>query len=110
MTRADVFMEVGGLSRVLPINFNDIDYCLKVHESGRRIVYDPDLILFHFESSSRDPVVNEWEIMQLVDRWRHVAAVDPYGNPNLVRGIPRLKSHLDWMRGRRPRLRRRQPA
>lgn len=106
MTRADVFAEVGGLSEVLPINFNDIDYCLKVYVSGRRIVYDPDLILFHFESSSREPVVNEWEIRQLVDRWAPVAAVDPFGNPNLVRGMPRIKSYLAWARGRRPRLRR----
>jgi GT2 family glycosyltransferase len=107
MTRADVFAEVGGLSEVLPINFNDIDYCLKVYVSGRRIVYDPDLILFHFESSSREPVVNEWEIRQLVDRWAPVAAVDPFGNPNLVRGLPRIKSYLAWAQGRRPRLRRR---
>ena len=105
MTRADVFAEVGGLSETLPVNFNDIDYCLKVHVSGRRIVYDPDLILFHFESSSREPVVNEWEIRQLVERWAPVAAVDPFGNPNLVRGMPRIKSYLAWARGRRPRLR-----
>jgi glycosyltransferase involved in cell wall biosynthesis len=110
MTRADVFAEVGGLSEVLPVNFNDIDYCLKAHVSGRRIVYDPDLILFHFESSSRDPVVNEWEIDLLVKRWRPIAAVDPFGNPNLVRGIPKMKSHLAWARGRRPRLRRRLPV
>ncbi len=110
MTRADVFAEVGGLTETLPVNFNDIDYCLKVYAGGRRIVYDPDLVLFHFESSSRDPSVKAWEIEKLVDRWGSLAAVDPYGNPNLVRGIPRLKAHLAWARGRRPRLRRRQPA
>ncbi len=96
MTRADVFAEVGGLSRILPVNFNDIDYCLKVHVSGRRIVYDPDLILFHFESSSREPVVNEWEVLRLVERWAAVAAVDPFGNPNLYRGMPRMTSYLGW--------------
>jgi GT2 family glycosyltransferase len=110
MTRADVFAEVGGLSEVLPINFNDIDYCLKVFSGGRRIVYDPDLILFHFESSSREPIVNEWEIERLVSRWAHIAAVDPYGNPNVVRGIPRLSSQLAWARGRRPQLRLRRRA
>ena len=54
---------------MLPANFNDIDYCLKVHAGGRRIVYDPDLSLYHFESSSRDPEVSEWELEQFVDRW-----------------------------------------
>jgi GT2 family glycosyltransferase len=106
MTRAEVFAELGGLTKTLPVNFNDIDYCLKVHAGGRRIVYDPDLILYHFESSSRDPVVNEWEVLQMVDRWAQVAAVDPFGNPNVRRGLPRLTSYLDWVRRRRPRLRR----
>jgi GT2 family glycosyltransferase len=111
MTRADLFHRLGGLTRDLPVNFNDIDYCLKVYDSGHRIVYDPDLVLFHFESSSRNPVVEEWEVKQLVDRWRHLAAVDPYGNPNLRRGMPRIAAFIGWARRRPPRLRRpRQPA
>ena len=111
MTPADVFAELGGLTRALPVNFNDIDYCLKVHASGRRIVYDPDLILYHFESSTRDPEVKEWEVNQLVDRWRDVAAVDPFGNPHLREGQPRLGAFLSWARRRPPiRLRRRARA
>ena len=106
MTRADVFAELGGLTTTLPVNFNDIDYCLKVHAGGRRIVYDPDLVLDHFESSSRDPVVEAWEVEQLVARWAHVAAVDPYVNPNVRRGMPRLSSLLGWARRRPPRPRR----
>jgi GT2 family glycosyltransferase len=105
MTRADVFAEVGGLTKTLPVNFNDIDYCLKIHAGGRRIVYDPDLVLDHFESSSRDPVVEAWEVEQLVARWARVAAVDPYVNPNLRRGMPRLSSYLRWALRRPPRLR-----
>lgn len=106
MTRADVFEGVGGLTKTLPINFNDIDYCLKVHSGGRRIVYDPDLILDHFESSSRDPVVQAWEVEQLVARWAGVVAVDPYVNPNVRRGMPRLSSYLRWAQRRLPRPRR----
>jgi GT2 family glycosyltransferase len=106
MTPADVFQEVGGLTRELPVNFNDIDYCLKVFAGGGRIVYDPDLVLHHFESSSRDPVVNAWEVEQLVDRWQSLAAVDPYGNPNLRRGMPRIGSYFRWAVRRPPRPRR----
>ena len=104
MTRSDVFEELGGLTREFPVNFNDVDYCLKVHTSGRRIVYDPDLILFHFESSSRSAKVEKWEFELLVDRWRHTAAVDPYGNPNLHRGVPRLTAHFSWARRKRLRV------
>ncbi len=105
MTRRDVFEELGGFTSTLPINFNDVDFCLKVHASGRRTVYDPDLILYHFESSTRDAEVKEWEIEQLVDRWRDMVAVDPFGNPHLRHGLPRISAHLQWARRRLPRLR-----
>lgn len=104
MTRREVFEELGGLTRELPVNFNDVDYCLKVHKSGRRIVYDPDLLLFHYESSSRSAKVEEWEFERLVDRWRRFAAVDPFGNPSLYRGVPRLSAHFAWARRRRLRV------
>jgi O-antigen biosynthesis protein len=105
MTPSDLFEELGGLSLEFPVNFNDVDYCLKVHASGGRIVYDPDLILEHFESSSRVPVVEEWEQLRLVERWAHQVAADPYGNPNLRHGLPRVSSHLGWAKRRPPTLR-----
>lgn len=105
MTRRDVFEELGGLSSTLPRSFNDVDYCLKAHVAGRRIVYDPDLVMYHFESSSRDPAVEEWELEQLIDRWQQVVAVDPYDNPNLRRGLPRIAGHFLWARRRLPRRR-----
>lgn len=107
MTRRDVFDELGGLATEFPVNFNDVDYCLKVHASGRRIVYDPDLLLYHFESSSRSAKVEEWEFERLVGRWRRFAAVDPFNNPNLHRGAPQLTAHFAWARRRRLRLPRR---
>jgi O-antigen biosynthesis protein len=111
MTRRDVFEQVGGLTTEFPVNFNDVDYCLKVHAGGRRVVYDPDVQLYHFESSSRSAEVEEWEFNRLVERWRGVALPDPYGNPNLRRGVPRLSAHLAWRRRRLPRPQRlRQPA
>lgn len=108
MTPADVFAELGGLTRSLPVNFNDIDYCLKVHASGRRIVYDPDLVLYHFESSTRKPDVDEWEVNRLVARWQGLMASDPFSSPHLYHGQPRLSSFLNWVKRRPPvRLRRR---
>jgi O-antigen biosynthesis protein len=104
MTRRDVFNELGGLTRDFPVNFNDVDYCLKAHASGHRIVYDPDLILSHFESSSRSAKVEKWEYERLVDRWQRFAWVDPFGNPNLRHGVPRLSAQFAWARRRRLRL------
>ncbi|HVO54226.1 MAG TPA: glycosyltransferase [Solirubrobacterales bacterium] len=106
MSPREAFEGVGGLTRTLPVNFNDIDYCLKLHQAGYRTVYDPDVVLLHFESSTRSPEVSAWEIEQLTDRWMHVTANDPYGNPNIRAGLPRLNGQLAWLRRRPPRPRR----
>jgi GT2 family glycosyltransferase len=94
MTRREVFEGLGGFTTELPINYNDADYCLKAWASGRRIVYDPDLAMYHFESSSRSSEVEDWEKEWLKDRWLPRIARDPYSNPNLIRGEPRLGAVL----------------
>jgi len=110
MTRRDVFDEAGGLSTAFPVNYNDIDYCLKQRAAGRRVLYDPDLVLFHFESSSRSTDVEDWEKDRLKERWLPMTAVDPYSNPNLRTGAPRISAPFRWMQRRRLRLRRKLPA
>jgi GT2 family glycosyltransferase len=109
MTRRELFEEVGGLSTTFPVNYNDIDYCLKLRAGGRRVVYDPDLVMHHFESSSRSSDVEEWEKAHLMSRWLPATAVDPYSNPHLRRGVPRISSRAAWMNRRwsRAKLRRR---
>lgn len=44
------FEEVGGFTEELSVAFNDVDLCLKVRETGRLIVYDPYVQLYHMES------------------------------------------------------------
>ncbi len=105
MTRRDAFEQVGGLSTTLPLNYNDMDYCLKQRAAGRRVVYDPDTVLHHFESSSRSTEVEDWEKEALLARWIPLTATDPYSNPNMKYGIPRLSSYIRAL-ARRPRLRR----
>ena len=109
MTRRELFEQVGGLSTTLPVNYNDIDYCMKLRDAGHRVLYDPDLVLYHFESSSRSNEVEDWEKDRFRGRWQQLAAVDPYSNPNLRHGAPKLASPFAWMPRRRPRLRRRRP-
>lgn len=110
MTRRDAFEAVGGFSTTLPLNYNDMDFCLKQQAAGRRVVFDPDTVLYHFESSSRSMEVEKWEKDTLAGRWMPLTATDPYSNPNLRRnGAPLLRSSLNWAR-RRPRLRRRRKA
>jgi glycosyltransferase involved in cell wall biosynthesis len=82
MTPRDLFHEVGGLSPVFPVNFNDVDYCLKVRSLGHRVVYDPDTLLYHFESSSRSSDVSDTELESFQRRWWYATLHDPYDNPN----------------------------
>ena len=82
MTPRDLFLEVGGLSPAYPVNFNDVDYCLKVQAAGHRVVYDPDTVLHHFESSSRSSDVSDSELELFQRRWWHATFRDPFDNPN----------------------------
>src|SRR5258708_7910295 len=76
MTRREPFEEVGGFSTTFPVNYNDMDYCLKLRAGGRRVVYDPDTVLYHFESSSRSTDVEDWEKERLVEKWLHLTKTD----------------------------------
>ncbi|HSR94700.1 MAG TPA: glycosyltransferase [Solirubrobacterales bacterium] len=94
MSRRDAFEQVGGLSTALPVNYNDMDYCLKLRAQGMRVVYDPDTVLYHFESSSRSTEVEDWEKERLRDRWLPLTATDPSTNPKLRHGAPRISASL----------------
>jgi len=47
------FEAVGGFDEAFVVEFNDIDFCLKLSELGLKNVYIHNVKLYHFESSSR---------------------------------------------------------
>ncbi len=97
MSRRRAFDEVGGFSVDFPMNYNDMDYCLKLGAAGLRVVYDPDTVLYHFESSTRSTEVEDWEKDLLRNRWLPRTLVDPSTNPHLRHGMPRLRSPFAWV-------------
>ncbi|MFC6354795.1 glycosyltransferase family 2 protein [Luethyella okanaganae] len=64
-----VFLEVGGFSESFPGNFNDVDLCNKVRQAGYRLLWLPDVRLYHFESRSRNPLVHSYEEKSILNRW-----------------------------------------
>lgn len=78
LTPRDVFEEVGGFCEDLPLNFNDIDYCLKVGASGRSVVSTPFARLHHFESSTRGHALDPWEQGFLDTNWGVRLGNDPH--------------------------------
>ena len=77
VTRRRDYLEVGGMDEVrFPVNFNDVDYCLKLRALGKRIVFTPHAKLAHLESASRGSDVKanhkerfERELQNLRARW-----------------------------------------
>ena len=86
MTSRAAFESVGGFSERFPSNYNDIDYCLKLHSSGLRIAFNPEVSLYHFESLSRNPIVHPDELSEFQDRWGHLLGNDPYCSGELTHG------------------------
>jgi GT2 family glycosyltransferase len=51
--RREHFEAVGGLDESLAVAFNDIDFCLRLRQTGLRNVFTPWAQLYHHESLSR---------------------------------------------------------
>jgi GT2 family glycosyltransferase len=81
--RRPTFFEVGGFSVEFPVNYNDVDFGFKVIEAGYRIIWTPDAELFHFESKSRQTVVEDSESALLYRLWRRYMSWDPYMSERL---------------------------
>lgn len=103
VTRRRDYLDVGGMDEIrFPVNFNDVDYCLKLRASGKRIVFTPHAKLMHLESASRGSDVGagqaerfERELQNLREKWGDVLAADPYYSPILSRD-PIPFSALAW--------------
>jgi GT2 family glycosyltransferase len=67
--RRETFDAVGGFTEALPVNYNDVDFSLKVRHLGLRLVWLHAVELFHFESISRSTRVERWERDFIVGRW-----------------------------------------
>lgn len=75
--RRDTYLEVGGLTEQLPLNFNDVDFCYKITARGYRILYMAQCELFHFESRTRERTVHRHERDFIISRWGRPDR-DPY--------------------------------
>ena len=49
----EVYDELGGLDEQYVYGLEDVDFCLKLHESGYEVLFAGNAILFHHESSTR---------------------------------------------------------
>jgi GT2 family glycosyltransferase len=98
MTRAKVFRSLGGLSEDFPLNYNDVDYCLKALSAGLRIVFTPYAELYHHETATRKAEVRSSERLAFLKKWSNQWPRDPYYNPNLSAATFDYRINLDHAR------------
>ncbi|WP_336491389.1 glycosyltransferase [Methylobacterium nigriterrae] len=81
---------VGGFdAQAFPVDFNDVDFCLRLGAAGYRTIWTPHAVLAHLESVSRGPAIGaarrrfEAEADRFVERWRATIRHDPFYHPAL---------------------------
>ncbi|WP_267358357.1 glycosyltransferase family 2 protein [Methylobacterium sp. GC_Met_3] len=84
------YLAVGGFdAATFPVDFNDVDFCLRLGAAGWKSVWTPDATLAHLESVSRGPSIGaerarfEREAALFSERWRDVIRHDPFYHPAL---------------------------
>lgn len=83
------FIAAGGLDeKNFAVDFNDVDFCLRLGARGLRTVYCADATLIHHESLSRGTIRKDAELVRferelamLRERWGTTTIVDPYHSP-----------------------------
>ena len=91
LVRKSVYDAVGGLDEVaFPVAFNDVDFCLRIQQTGRHLVWTAAAQLIHAESASRgkDQAPEKRaralrEQQGFVERWFHAGLNDPHYHPGL---------------------------
>jgi GT2 family glycosyltransferase len=95
MTRRELYEKLGGLNEDLPIDFNDVDYCLKLRRDGLRIVFTPWAEAYHHESASFGARTQDPDRAAAMRRlWGVAIDRDPYLNINLSREFPDYRLRL----------------
>jgi len=70
-TRSDVFDQLNGFDPGFRNGYEDVDYCLRAHELGLRVVYEPASVVTHLESASGPERFQfvQHNVARLRDRW-----------------------------------------
>jgi GT2 family glycosyltransferase len=95
LTRTALYRTLDGFDAAhLGVQYNDVDYCLRVTDAGFRIVFEPGATLLHETSASRRGRYTNEENSYF--RGKYGSRHDPYWSPHLdhwslAMPTPRLK-------------------
>jgi GT2 family glycosyltransferase len=84
--RKSVFEELGGFDESFPVNYNDVDLCLRARLAGYEVIVEPAALLRHYECQSRQAGVRLEERYFFEQRWAAwLDRGDPFYTPHLRR-------------------------
>lgn len=79
LTRRNLFIESGQFDERFINCFEDVDYCLQVHDSGYKIIYTPEAELIHYEGQTAGRGDNElYSYLLLKEKWGNKFRVDDW--------------------------------
>ena len=84
--RRSVFEDLHGFDEDFPVNYNDVDLCLRARQAGYQVLVEPAAVLRHYECQSRQPGVQLEESALFEQRWSTcLESGDPFYSPYLTR-------------------------
>ena len=89
--RRDVWREVGGIEEAYSAYFSDVDFCMKIGDTGRSIVWTPHARLLHIEQATFGAPDLEADRRLFQERWPASVAREVFASPHLIESRePRL--------------------
>ena len=86
--KKEIYEKLGGFAVDLPLNYNDVDFCLRLRELGYTCVVDPDICVYHFEGPTKVGA-NAAERERFFSK--HTNASDPYFSKWFDQGDPNFR-------------------
>jgi GT2 family glycosyltransferase len=90
LMRRSIFEKLSGFDESFAIAFNDVDLCIRIRNAGWRIIWVPQVELYHHESASigkHDIAERQLQFQKTVNlvrsKWEKQLLSDPAYNPNL---------------------------
>lgn len=92
MVKKEVFLQVGGFDEEFKVGLNDVDFCLKVRDINKLVVFDAFSLWYHYESITRGYENTkekserfQSEIKLFKKKWETLLCNgDPYYNSNFI--------------------------
>jgi GT2 family glycosyltransferase len=80
LTSRNAFDKLRGFDERFELNYNDVDYCLRLWQAGFRVMMNPQVTLYHYEAMREDgrAAYRPEELQRYLERWKHKCPVDPW--------------------------------